>query len=160
MSSTIVFYYSLEGNSAFAAKTLAESLGAPIEQLHVSKEPPKSGLKKFLVGGSSALRGKDPGLFPIQSDLSAFDNVVLVFPIWAGTYPPAVGAFLSAYDLSGKSVYAVACSASGNADKSFEQLRTKLGADTVKTSLSLIDPLKKQDETSARIRAFSREVGA
>lgn len=154
MGSTIVVYYSFEGNTGFAAETVGRICGAAQERLCVEKEPPKGGLRKFLVGGGSALRGTDPGLKPVEADISAYDNVILAYPIWAGTYPPAIGAFLEKYDVSGKNVYLMACSAGGNMEKSAEQLRARLGSGTVKGCLSLVNPLNRKEEAEAQIRSF------
>ena len=152
MSKTIVIYYTLEGNSGFAAEKAAEFTGASCEQLKVGKEPPKSGLKKFLVGGGAAIRGTDPELKPVAAQLQEYDTVILAFPIWAGKYPPAMGAFLERYDLTGKAVYVITSSASGNPGKSIQQVAAKTGG--VKSSLDLLNPLKNREEAEAQIKAF------
>ena len=152
MSRMIVFYYTLEGNSGFAAETAAELSGAEIERLQVGKEPPKKGLGKFLVGGGAAIRGTDPGLLPVAAQLQEYDAVILAYPIWAGKFPPAIGAFLERYDLTGKDVYVITSSSSGNPGKSVQQVAAKTGG--VRAYLSLLNPLKHREEAKAQIKAF------
>ena len=158
MSRTIVIYYTFEGNSGFAAETAAALTGADSERLRVKNEPPKSGLRKFLVGGGSALRGADPVLEPVGADLAAYDRVILAFPIWAGTFPPAVGAFLDRHSLAGKELWVIASSASGKAGKSAQNVAAKAGA-PVRGVLSLLSPLKHKEQAAEQIREFVRAQG-
>ena len=155
---TIVIYYTLEGNSGFAARTAAELTGAALEELKVEKEPPRGGFKKFLVGGGSALFKADPGLRPIRADLEEYENVVLAFPIWAGNYPPAIGAFLKRYSIRDKDVYVIASSASGNAGKSAANVDDRTGG-RVRGVLSLLNPLKDQGAARDQIKSFVEEYG-
>ena len=41
---------------------------------------------------------------PVVPDFATFDTVFLGFPIWGGTAPPVIRSFLSAHDLSGKTL--------------------------------------------------------
>jgi len=160
MNRTIVIYYTFEGNTGFVAETIrAQRENVTLEQLRAGKEPPRKGPGKFLVGGGSALMGWDPKLAPIQADPGEYDNVILAFPIWAGTCPPAIGAFLAAHDLSGKNVYAIACSGSGNAGKSVDFIRARVGERAVKGSLSLMSPLSRKEESVEQIRSSLGEWG-
>lgn len=152
MKETLMLYYSLEGNTAYVAQ-LAERSGLGAERLRVEKEPPKKGLGKFLRGGKDALMKADPGLLPIQADPAGYENILLAFPVWAGTYPPAIGALLARCDFSGKRVYAIACSASGNTEKAFGALAEALGG-PLAGSLSLVNPLKHEKETTEKLQAF------
>ena len=73
---TLIVYYSLEGNTAFAAEKIAESLGAETLRLEPVKEYPGSGMKKFLWGGKSALMGEEPPLRPYTFDAGAWDRII------------------------------------------------------------------------------------
>ena len=57
---TLIVYYSLEGNTEFAAKTIASALGADMLKLEPVKAYPTSGFKKFFWGGKSAVMEEKP----------------------------------------------------------------------------------------------------
>ena len=155
MNDTLLIYYSFEGNTEFVAKTLTEKLKVDVERLQVTNEPPHSGLGKFLRGGKSALMQEDPGLKPVTANVKDYYDIIIAFPVWAGSYPPAIGAFLEANPFTGRNVYLIGCSASGNASGAFDKLTRKLQGNTILGTLSLKNPLKNQDETRERIREFA-----
>ncbi len=154
MNKAILYYYSLEGNTAFAAETIHTITGIEIEQLLVRKEPPKAGWKKFVFGGKSAIMKENPGLTPVTHDPADYQNVILAYPIWAGVFPPAINAFLKKYSLQGKTIYVVATSASGNAEKSVEKIRKRLPDSHFGGSISLVDPLKHPEEVTQKIKQW------
>ena len=158
MNRTTVVYYSLEGNSRFAAEIAAKELDARIIQLHPEKEPPKKGFGKFLAGGGSALFLKNFPVKPIDFSVDETDRVVIVYPIWAGTFAPAIGWFLRTYALKEKQVAAIACSASGKADKSFQKICALTEKENLDATLSLVNPLEAKEETKRRIREFCGKI--
>lgn len=139
MKHTLILYYSFEGNSEWAATCLAEKLGeqADIGRLTVRREPPKRGFFKFLIGGRSAIKGIDPGLNELTFNPADYQQIVLVFPIWAGTFAPAIGALLKKYPLEGKTVHLVASSASGSEGRAFDNIAAALGGSTIASSVCL-----------------------
>lgn len=159
MAKTLVLYYTFEGNTGFVAQELQKSHDVTAERLRVEKEPPRKGLGKFLHGGGSALMGTDPGLLPLEHDPKDFDNIVLAYPIWAGTFPPAISALAKQRPFQGKRVWLVACSASGNAAKSFEGLKALLPGNTFTGTLSLVNPLKDQEKAARQIAEFAAAIG-
>ena len=64
----IVVYYSLEGNTAYAAERIASELGADLLRLYPEKEYPDGGFKKFFWGGKSAIMAETPKLKPYTFD--------------------------------------------------------------------------------------------
>ena len=158
MADTLLIYYTFEGNTGFVADELEKRLDLVTERLRVEHEPPKKGLGKFLHGGKSALMGEDPGLLPLQNDPAAFSVILLAYPVWAGTYPPAVGAFLKRYPLQNKTVHVIACSASGKGDKSIENVRAALPDCEVVSGLSLMNPLKNRETAIRKLAAFAEKL--
>ena len=158
MAGTLLVYYTFEGNTGFVADELQKRLDLVTERLRVEHEPPKKGLGKFLHGGKSALMGEDPGLLPLQNDPAAFSGIILAYPVWAGTFPPAVGAFLKQYPLQNKTVHVIACSASGNGAKSIENVRAALPDCKVVSSLNLMNPLKNRETTVRELAAFAESM--
>ena len=154
MADTLVIYYSLEGNSAFVAEEISERTGAVIEQLVVDKEPPKKGFGKILVGGRSAIFKEDPGLHLVKENVDDYYRIILVFPVWAGTFPPAIGAFLDTNQIRGKDVYIIACSGSGDGDKAIRNAIKKLPGNRILGTLNLQSPLDHQEDAKEKIKAL------
>ena len=158
MSKTLMLYYTFEGNTGFVAEEVAKAMDVTVERLRVEKEPPKTGLGKFLHGGASALTQGDPGLLPLENDPADFDTVIVAYPIWAGNYPPAIGAMLKKYSLAGKDLYVIACSAGGKVSKSVENLTKAAEGCVLRDYLSLVSPLRDRDGAAGKIADFVKEI--
>lgn len=112
-----VIFFSLQGNSALAAKALAEKLGAKIVEL---KE-----IKPRNMDSSGFAKAGFQGFFGIRTRLSGepWLNVAdctelnIITPIWAAKPVPAINTFLSKCDFKGKSVtiYTVQADPAANA---------------------------------------------
>lgn len=85
---TAIVYYSMSGNTRYAAERIAQTIGADLIPLVPTKAYPDSGFKKFFWGGKSALMGDKPALEPYAFDPNAYDLVILGTPVWAGTIAP------------------------------------------------------------------------
>ena len=81
MKDTLMVYYSLNGNTAFVAEELMKHIDMDVERLKVRNEPKASGFGKFLAGGAAALRGTDPGLWPVNADPREYYEIVIAFPV-------------------------------------------------------------------------------
>ena len=156
MGRTVTVYYTFEGNSGFVAEEIARNIPADTERLIPKTEPPKKGLMKFIHGGGSALKNELAELVPLTAELSDYDTVVIAFPIWAGTYPPAIGTFLKDERLAGKRIYAVASSMSGRADRAFSKIASQLGKTELDGTLSLVSPLKNSRKAAEQIADFCK----
>lgn len=151
---TLLVYYSLEGNTEFAAQTAAEAADIDLERLIPEKEPPKAGFGKFFWGGKSVVMKETPALAPLKFDPANYDSIILAFPIWASSYPPAIASYIKDHGLNGKDCFIIACSAGGNAQKAFDKLAGKLPGCNIKATLSLIDPAKDKEKNAALIKEF------
>jgi flavodoxin len=89
---SIIIYYSYTGHSKAIAEKLAESESADILEIKDAKRPNK--VMAYASGCAKALQGKGWEIEPINTDLTAYDNVTLVSPVWASNTPPAVNTFL------------------------------------------------------------------
>lgn len=155
MSKILVVYYSLDGNTEFAANTIKDITGADLEQLIPEREPTRSGFRKYAEGGFQALIHFKPRIKRLKHDPTGYDTIVLACPVWAGTLPPAMETFLNKESFSGKEVVIVAASASGKADKMIDRIKSLVGSDnTVSVTASLTDPLKDKDKTRRKLEEF------
>ena len=148
MKSLIVFY-SLEGNTAWAAGRIAEAIGADTLRLEPEKAYPSSGFKKFFWGGKSAVMAETPKLRPYAFDPAAYERIVFGFPVWAGNVCPPIRSFIRENALSGKRIAAFACQSGSGAEKAFGKLLGCLGQETLYATMILIDP---KDRPSAENR--------
>ena len=157
---TIVVYYSLEGNTDFAAGKIAGLLGADTLRLHPKKEYPTGPIKKFFWGGKSAVMGETPELEPYTFDASAYERVIIGTPVWAGTITPPVRTFIKENDLSGKKIAAFVCQAASNDQKTFMRLKDALKIETLEAEMILVEPKKKPKEMNEeRIAEFCAKLG-
>lgn len=156
---TIIVYYSLEGNTDYAAREIAARLGADLLRVEPERAYPTGGFKKFFWGGKSAVMGETPALRPYSFDGEAYDRVILGFPVWAGNVAPPVRSFVRENDLRGKRVAAFACQSGSGAQRAFGRLKKQLGAEPLEAELILIDPKDRPDAGNGeRIRAFCERL--
>lgn len=139
---SIVIYYSLDGNTKYAAGKIATKLGADLIQLIPAKEYPTGKISKYFWGGKSATFGEAPKLDPYRFDQNQYDLVVLGTPVWAGTFTPPLRTFIRENKLTDKKIALFACCSGGKTEKCFEQMKKEAGDYTVASTLQLIEPLK------------------
>ena len=152
---TVIVYYSLEGNTAYAAEKIAELIGADLLSIVPKKAYPNSGFKKFFWGGKSSVMAEAPELEPYEFDAAACDRVILGFPVWAGNMAPPIRTFVRENDLRGKHVAAFACQSGAGAEKALSKLKECIGLDALEAELILIDPkTKPSEDNEQRIRDF------
>lgn len=156
---TAIVYYSLEGNTDYAAQTISKTLNASTLRIHPKKSYPSSGFRKFLWGGKSAVMAETPELEPYEFNSDAFDRVIIGFPVWAGTIAPPIRTFVKENDLTGKRIAAFACQSGNGAQKAFATLRECLGSSTFEAELVLIDPKDKpSNENEQKLKAFCTQL--
>lgn len=137
---TLIVYYSLEGNTKWAAEKIAAALGADTLRLAPRAAYPDKGFKKFLFGGKSAVMKETPELEPYEVDIKQYEHIVLATPVWAGTLAPPLRTFIQQEDLAGRQFALVASSMGGSPGKTFEHLKALLGVTEDIPVLSLKDP--------------------
>lgn len=99
-----VYYFTRTGRSKIIAQQLAERHNTEARIIDDHKD--WSGKVNYMKAGAMAMSGK---IIPVdyeKPDLS--DEIVVVFPLWAGTMPPAVKAFIT--EVGGKNVIAIVTS--------------------------------------------------
>lgn len=159
---TLIVYYSQGENTAFAARAVADRLGADLLRLEPEKAYPDSGFKRFFWGGKAAVMAERPALRPYTFDADACERAILGFPVWAGTFAPPLRSFVLAHReaLRGKRVAAIACQSGAGAEKAFAKLKALLGVDAFEAELILIDPRDKPSaENDQKLAAFCAKLG-
>ena len=152
---TLIVYYSLEGNTQYAAERIAAAIGAETLRLTPEKAYPDSGFKKFFWGGKSAVMAEKPKLQPYEFDPAAWERIIIGFPVWAGNVTPPIRTFIKENDLRGKRIAAFACQSGAGAEKAFAKLKAALGVSALEAEMVLIDPKTKPSEANEqKIAAF------
>ena len=130
----LILFYSLSGKTKAYAEKLAAETGASVHEICETKN--RNGFTAFFPGVFQAGGFKRSAIQPLEVDFSAFDEITILGPIWAGKPAPAVN---SAIDLlpEGKMVSLVCTSGGGGNDltKTADMIRAR--GCTVKNSCTL-----------------------
>jgi len=105
---TLVVYYSRSGSTRTVAKALANGVGGTLRELVDA-----NARKNLFAAAIAALFGRSARLVDPNFDVSAWDTVVVMTPIWVGQPTPAANTFLRTVNLTGKKVLIVALGESG-----------------------------------------------
>ena len=86
----LVYYFTRTGRSKQIAQALSQRQGAAA--LPLTDGQNWTGILGYLKAGFAAIRGKS--LPAVYKSPAENEPVILVFPIWAGGFPPAVRTFV------------------------------------------------------------------
>ena len=159
----LMVFYSLEGHTEYIADKIAEKLDADKLKLVPKTQYATKGFKKFFWGGKAAVMAEKPELEPYDMDLSAYDEVIIGFPVWAGTFTPPLRTFIleNKEALKDKSIAAFACQSGAGAEKAFSKLQDCLGIDSFTETAIFIDPKEKPSEENAlKLNVFAKKLGS
>ena len=81
----LIVYYSMNGNTEYAARKIAERTGAETLRLEPVKAYPDRGVRKFLRGGKSAMMEEKPELRPYRFEAENTIPLSLAFLSGPGT---------------------------------------------------------------------------
>ena len=159
----VIVYYSMGGNTAYAAQKIADRLDADLIRLSPVKRYPDRGFRKFLWGGKSAVMAETPALEPYAFQAERYDTVIFGFPVWAGSITPPLRTFVrdNPEGLRGRHIAAFACEGGSGAEKAFGKLQECLGIDALAAKMILIDPKDRpKPDTEEKIGAFCDQIRA
>ena len=144
---TIIVYYSMEENTDYAAKKIAEIIGADLLRIYPKKAYPSGGFRKFLWGGKSAMMAEKPELEAYDVDLTGYERIIFGFPVWASNFTPPLRTFIenNKDGLKGKRFSAFACQSGSGAEKALAKLAKCIGIDAFDNTAVFIDPKGKPD---------------
>ena len=121
----LVIYYSLDGNTAFVARTMAGAVGADILELKIKNEQKHSGFLKYFWGGRQVMMKTKPELLPFDKRPEDYDVLFIGTPVWAFTYAPALATFFSSVHLKAKKI-ALFCCSGGTKGKALKKMAEQL----------------------------------
>ncbi len=136
VSKKIVVYFSYTGNT----KKIAEQMKGRLhcDTLEVKTVVPYSDNYDAVVNDEHNSQRSNflPELQKIGVDLKDYDKIILGTPVWWYRPVPAIRAFLSQNDLSGKTIYPFATNA-GWLGKTFEEIKVLCPTAIVKNGLNI-----------------------
>ena len=154
----LVVYYSLDGNTAFIAKTIAEAAGADLLELKPKDEPDKASFMKYFWGGKQVMMKQKPELMPLGKKPQDYDFLFIGSPVWAFSYAPALGTFFDQAQLKGKRLGFFCCSG-GMKGKVFESMEKSLAGNQVIDRIHFAEPLKRDRAKCAQeAAAWAKKV--
>jgi len=103
-SPILVAYFSRTGNTRVVAGLIRRALGADVSEIRPAVPYPEDYLTTVEQARQERDRGVEPVLEAKVPGIAGYDTVFLGFPIWGETAPPIIRSFLSAHDLSGKTL--------------------------------------------------------
>ncbi len=159
---TLLVYYSLEGNTEYAAQKIADKIGADLLRLVPQKAYSDKGFAKFFWGGKSAVMAEKPVLQPYEVYLADVDRIIFGFPVWASNFTPPIRSFIAenAEAIKEKQFAAFACQSGNGAEKAFEKLKKALEIESFEATTVLIDPKSKpSEENEKKIAEFCDRLG-
>lgn len=157
---TAIIYYSYEGNTALAARTIAGEIKADIFEIKTVDEKKRTGFAKYLWGGGQVLRHKRPALKPLSLNTDGYDLLILGTPVWAGSPAPALVSFLSERNIKDKKI-ALFCCHRGGKRNVFDKLKALLPGNTIAGQIDFIDPVKETPtELKRKISEWVKAIGA
>jgi len=112
---TIILYYSYSGKTKRLANIKAKELEADIEE--VIEEKKLSGFGSFFIGAPKAMSRKKTKVKPVSADLSVYEKIVIMAPVWAGHPAPAFNNIIEIIP-SGKKIEVIMISAGGGTKNS------------------------------------------
>ena len=84
---TIILYYTFSGKTKKLAEEKAGELNADIEEVCDIKKP--SMLGAFFTGAPKAIGRKTTKIKPVKADLSIYEKIIIMAPVWASHPAPA-----------------------------------------------------------------------
>ena len=128
----LVAYFSATGTTKRVAQNLAKATGGDLYEIKPVKAYTNADLNWQDSNSRTSVEMNNPKSRPeiVTGDLSIqdYDTIYLGFPIWWGTAPKVVHAFLEQYDFSGKKIIIFATSGSsglGNTANTLKQSVSK-----------------------------------
>lgn len=118
---TVVIYYSYTGKTRTLAEKKARKEKA--ELIEIKEQKARSTIGAYVAGSLAARRQKKSVILEIALDLSAFERIIIMVPLWAGFPAPAFNNILELLP-KGCSVELIITSGSGNSGGSKDKTIT------------------------------------
>lgn len=156
--STLVVFYSLEGNTKYISEIIAKELNTDLLEIKTKMAYPTQGFKKYFWGVKSIIFKETPKFTNLNIDLSGYSNIILGTPIWGGTYAAPFNTFLKQYKFKGKKVALFACCGGGGTEKSFKSFKDILWDNEFVGDTSFVEPLRNKEESKKKAVEWAKSL--
>ena len=126
MSNVLVTYFSASGVTRNVAEKIAGENGYDIFEIKPVEKYTSADLDYMDKNSRSTIEMNDKSFRPpIEEtcDVSAYDTVVIGFPVWWYTAPTIINTFIESVDLNGKTIKAFCTSGGSGIDKCVSDLQ-------------------------------------
>jgi flavodoxin len=103
-STALVAYFSRSGNTRVIAGTIQRAQNTMLFEIQPARPYPEDYLETVEQARRERDRGYRPPLKSTVPEFARYQTIYLGFPIWGGTVPPVIRAFLAAHDFKGKTI--------------------------------------------------------
>ena len=140
MSKKLVAYFSAIGTTKKAAEMVAKAAGADLYEIKPKTAYTKADLnwmdKKSRSSVEMADKSSRPELADTDADITAYDEILIGFPIWWYVAPTIINTFLESYDFSGKKIILFATSGGSGFGNTVKELKDSApGAEIIEGKL-------------------------
>ncbi|WP_302367698.1 flavodoxin [Brachyspira aalborgi] len=158
-SKTLIVYFSWGGNTRVAAENTKRLTGADIFEITVKNPYPSNYQQCLDKARDEQRRNFLPELNNgIVNNLSQYDNVIVAFPNWRGTYPQAVKKFLiDNRDISSKKIALLCTHGGSRLGRSVNDLKALYPNANILESLAISGSLVRNSEND--IRNWLKKIG-
>lgn len=123
---TLVAYFSATGNTRALATTTAKALGAELFEIVPAEKYTDADLDWNDKKSRSTVECNNPSSRPAirnKTDISAYDTVVVAFPIWWYNAPKIIYTFMESYDFSKKKIVLICTSGGSGLGRTTDDLK-------------------------------------
>lgn len=100
----LVAYFSRTGNTRVVARQIQRAHDADLFEILPANPYPEDYDQTVAQSQRERDSNFEPALLATVTNIAKYDTVFLGFPVWSQTAPPVIRSFLSAHNLSGKSL--------------------------------------------------------
>ena len=126
-SKTLVAYFSASGVTAKAAQEIANAVGADLFEIRPQVPYTPADLDWTNKKSRSSLEMAEENCRPQlaeDTDVAAYDNVLIGFPVWWYVEPRIVDTFLEGHDFAGKTLVPFATSGGSGIERAEKRMRS------------------------------------
>ncbi|MBQ8920855.1 MAG: hypothetical protein IJ060_01675 [Oscillospiraceae bacterium] len=146
----------LMGNTELLSDMIENAIDCDVRAITLTgKHYPSSYGDTVSAAGKELNSKARPEIEPI--DISGYDSVILVYPIWWGTVPMPVATFLESNDFTGKNLYLIATQGSSGFVDSTKDIRSMAKGANVTELISIYcdDIPKARDEICRKLKKIA-----
>ena len=149
MTKILTAVFSASGVTKEVGEAIARISGGDFYEIEPKERYTAADLDWTDTNSRSSREMKDPAARPALKDndldLSAYDTVIIGFPIWWGAAPRVIETFLESYDFSGKKIIPFVTSGGSGVGRSDSALHKNVSGDVTWTKGTQINrPNEKQ----------------